>query len=215
LHGFAEGDYFPVWGTCQGFQLLSILAADNTSVLETYAYDSENLPLALDFTSLAPQSRLWGQAPQDIYEIFSSENITINLHHDGVPPNEYSQNSKLSAAVNLLSTNVDRKGKPFGSSLEHKVAPIYATQFHPERNAFEWDLPELTPHTPDAINAMEYLANFLVTETRKNQHKFKTPMEEAKALIYNWNPMYTIDFSDNYPEEQTYFFDKIPSPFRN
>lgn len=36
------GTHFPLWGTCQGFQLLHLLAAnDDLSVLEINAYDSE------------------------------------------------------------------------------------------------------------------------------------------------------------------------------
>ena len=32
----------------------------------------------------------------------------------------------------MLSTNVDRKGAAFVSSIEAKDMPIFATQFHPE-----------------------------------------------------------------------------------
>jgi len=53
------------WGTCMGFQLLSILGANNHSVLEENAFDSENLPLALNFTEAASQSRMFGGAPSD------------------------------------------------------------------------------------------------------------------------------------------------------
>ena len=35
-----EGDYFPVWGTCQGFEILGILAANDPTVLCTNCYNS-------------------------------------------------------------------------------------------------------------------------------------------------------------------------------
>ena len=34
--------------------------------------------------------------------------------------------------------NKDRKGKSFVSTMEAKTVPVYATQWHPEKNAFEW-----------------------------------------------------------------------------
>lgn len=34
---FKKGDSFPIWGTCMGFQLLTILGANDHSVLEEYA----------------------------------------------------------------------------------------------------------------------------------------------------------------------------------
>ena len=37
-----------------------------------------------------------------------------------------------------LSTNIDEDGLEFISTLEAKTYPFYATQFHPEKNTFEW-----------------------------------------------------------------------------
>ena len=33
------GEYFPLWGTCMGFQLLNLLTSQNQSVLAHYAFD--------------------------------------------------------------------------------------------------------------------------------------------------------------------------------
>ena len=44
-----NGDYFPVWGTCLGFELLAFIVAGNdNSVLS--ATDATNLSLPLEFT---------------------------------------------------------------------------------------------------------------------------------------------------------------------
>jgi gamma-glutamyl hydrolase len=69
-----------------------------------------------------------------------TKNVTMNLHHDGVDPSQYTKNAKLSGLYNLISTNVDRKGKPFGSTLEGKIFPIYAVQWHPERNQYAYSI---------------------------------------------------------------------------
>lgn len=42
-----EGDYFPVWGTCLGFELLTYIDSDRVDHREKCS--SENQPLALDF----------------------------------------------------------------------------------------------------------------------------------------------------------------------
>jgi gamma-glutamyl hydrolase len=44
----------------------------------------------------------------------------------------YQTNPALNKFYNVLSTNVDRKGVPFVSSIEAYDYPFYATQFHPE-----------------------------------------------------------------------------------
>lgn len=202
------GDYFPVWGTCQGFQLLSIYGAGFNSTVLQDGYDSENLGLSLEFTAAAPGSRLLRDAvASGVYQIFQSQNVTQNLHHEGVDPALYQSDAKLHAAFELLAFNVDRKGRPFGSMIEGRSYPFYATQFHPERNAFEWDVQETAlSHTYDAIVAMQYLGRFFANEARKSNHAFPTASEEMKALIYNFNPAFTGNLTDDYPEQQTYFW---------
>jgi len=80
--------------------------------------------------------------------------------------------------------------------------PIYGTQWHPEKNAFEWTRPYI-PHSPSAIKTTFYMAEFFVSEARKNFHRFETEEGEGKALIYNYSPVYTGIKS---AFEQMYFF---------
>jgi len=44
----------------------------------------------------------------------------------------------MSGTFDVLSTNSDRQGVDFVSSIEAKDFPIYGTQWHPEKNAYEW-----------------------------------------------------------------------------
>ena len=41
--------------------------------------------------------------------------------------------------------------------------PIYGTQWHPEKNAFEWTKPYI-PHSPTAVKITFYMAQFFVNE---------------------------------------------------
>lgn len=43
-----DGDFFPMWGTCQGFELMSVLVAKQNLLT---AVDAEDLPLPLNFTT--------------------------------------------------------------------------------------------------------------------------------------------------------------------
>lgn len=75
-----------------------------------------------------------------------------------------------------------------------------------ERNAFEWNDVEATPHTKAAIAAMQYLADFLVSEARRNEHAFPTADAERRALIYNFAPQFTGGDPSEIGNMQTYFF---------
>jgi gamma-glutamyl hydrolase len=194
-----------LFGTCQGFQLLSVLAAQDQSVLLHYHYDSYNYSIPLVLTSNAASSRLFNGLSSETVKTLTTKNVTQNLHHDGVLPKSYTENANLAKIFNLLSVNTDRKGTPFGSTMEGKELPFYATQWHPERNQFDWGPKEGLNKSPEALHAMQDLANFYVSETRKNFHSFPTPAEEEDNLIFKWSPTYTGN-DGVYPEEETYFF---------
>ncbi len=44
----SQGDYFPLWGTCMGFQTLVRCQSDNPNILT--GFDSENITLPLNYT---------------------------------------------------------------------------------------------------------------------------------------------------------------------
>lgn len=106
-------------------QLLSILAANDTTVLVD-GFDSEDLPLALE--RLAPDSRLFGDAPKRVLDTLTQTNSTMNLHRSGVPPSHFETFLGLKKTFRLLSINHDRKGRAFASTMEGHKLPFFATQ---------------------------------------------------------------------------------------
>lgn len=45
--------------------------------------------------------------------------------------------------------------------------PIYGTQWHPEKNAFNWDPRYVINHDAHAVRVAQYFANFFVNEGRQ------------------------------------------------
>ena len=178
------GDYFPLHGTCMGFQTISILAAHNESVLALNAFDSENISWPLAFTDAAWESRVIGDAPAFVQTTFASTNSTLNLHHDGVPPSAYTENPRMQSLLTMLATNVDRRGRPFVSMWEGKGVPITATQFHPERPIFEWVNNIGINHAPDVVLANRYLADFFVEQARHSTHVFNPSLSVYSIYSY-------------------------------
>lgn len=71
-----------------GFQLLHVLAARDLGVLTSNAFDSENIAWPLNIQNRA-ESRMWTAAPDNVIDILTKQNSTLNLHHDGVTPETY------------------------------------------------------------------------------------------------------------------------------
>uniref|UniRef100_A0A7S4Q0G6 folate gamma-glutamyl hydrolase n=1 Tax=Alexandrium monilatum TaxID=311494 RepID=A0A7S4Q0G6_9DINO len=191
LEAHAAGVHVPVWGTCQGFELLGVLVSQESSVLER-GFDSESLQLPLDLRpGAAGESRMLTRLPPEVLTWLSSENITVNLHHDGIAPAAFSGNGRLRDFFRVLSTNRDRDGRPFVSTIEGREAPVYAVQWHPERPQFQFSesADEFgINHGPHAVRAMQAFANFFVDEARMNSRRFRSQREEARNLIYNYVP---------------------------
>jgi len=211
LRANQKGDSFPIWGTCMGFQFLSLLTAQDDAILCEACFDSEGTPMPLLFAEpAASASRLYGPLTPALKHKLATENLTENSHHDGILPATFASNARLAGFYDVLSTNVDGKGYPFVSSIEAKGYPFFGTQWHPEKNNFEWGTklgPGAIPHGADATAVSQYVADFVVAAARLSEHVFATPQAEAEALIYNWpavpdpNGYYT----------QVYLFDR-PGP---
>ncbi|XP_070580586.1 gamma-glutamyl hydrolase-like [Ptychodera flava] len=195
-----NGDYFPLWGTCLGFELLIYLTAEEN--LMTYT-NSTNIAYPVYFQKDFKTTRLFASAPEKIIQILENENVTFNAHHNGVTPKNFSTSAKLKSFYKIISTNFDKNGLEFISMTEAYKYPFYASQWHPEKNIFEWTVKERINHSKDAMAASLYFTNFFVNEARKNFHKFPNPAEEEAALIYNYKPMYTGKISSY---DQSYFF---------
>eukprot|EP01015_Nassula_variabilis_P018191 TRINITY_DN2951_c0_g1_i5.p1 TRINITY_DN2951_c0_g1~~TRINITY_DN2951_c0_g1_i5.p1 ORF type:complete len:157 (+),score=17.43 TRINITY_DN2951_c0_g1_i5:75-545(+) len=95
----------------------------------------------------------------------------------------------LTEFYNVLTTSVDKDGVEFVSTIEAKDFPFYGTQFHPEKNIYEWRTQFNINHEPLAIEYTQYMSNFFVLEARKNQQSF-TELDEESYLIYNYDSVY-------------------------
>lgn len=195
-----RGIHFPLFGHCMGFQLLSMIVSEDFNILEKEQVEDRGLPL--NFTRKAATSRIFQNAPDWVMKTLGTEPVTMNYHHWGIGERHYLANAHLNNMFDILSTNVDDFGDTFVSTVEGKRYPLYGFQWHPEKNAFEWS--GHINHSPQAIAAMQYMADFAVTEARKNQQSFVSPAAEYKTLIYNYCPRYTADISTSFV--QSYVF---------
>ena len=70
--------------------------------------------------------------PPEVVDSLAADAFTLNYHSCGVTPAAVAASATFQQGYRVLSTNVDRQGTEFVSSIEAKEMPIFATQFHPE-----------------------------------------------------------------------------------
>lgn len=221
LFASAMADYrsgkgaFPIWGTCDGFEWLMQVAAEDDKVLKS-GFVSENISLPLNLTQAAGRSSLLADANMvfvqgvkprlSVRSAMRTLPITLNNHQLGVTPDDFAHNAKLPSLFDVLATNHDLKGREFISMVEGKGGlPMWGTQFHPEKNIFEQGMAcdgsppvpcagrptgrpfEHIAHSAAAVQMSQYMANFFVAQARKVKavHSFDDPADLQKRLMYN------------------------------
>jgi len=192
---------FPLWGTCQGFEELAYLVAGNISVLTQF--DAENISLPLTFEKGSENSVLYKNMGAPALQVLKTQAVTMNNHEYGVSPASF-KSFGLDKFFTPLTTNYDRKNLQFISSMEGIRYPIFGTQFHPEKPAFEWNPAEGIVHTADSVFANWYFSRFLVNAARNNDRAFASYADEQKYIIYNYSPVFTEVEEPSF--EQMYFF---------
>lgn len=76
------------------------------------------------------------------------------------------------------------------------------TQYHPEKNSFEWHINATRTYT--AISVEQKFINQFVKYARMNANRFTDETEWTKLAIYNFQALFTPNDSDFI---QVYLFD--------
>ncbi|XP_017783519.1 PREDICTED: gamma-glutamyl hydrolase A-like [Nicrophorus vespilloides] len=197
------GRFFPLWGTCLGMELIFHVELDGVNVRADC--DSHKISLPLKFVSDYRQSRMFRNASDQVIDVLSKEDVTVNSHMFCITPTNFTKFG-LDKSFKYMSTNEDVNGLTFISSFESTKYPFYGVQFHPEKNSFEFvhKQDSYVNHSKDAVTVAQYFANFFVEQARKNENSFPTPQEEYNHLIYNFQTEFLASKGASY--QQAYMF---------
>ncbi|XP_078052916.1 gamma-glutamyl hydrolase-like isoform X2 [Augochlora pura] len=198
------GNYFPILGICLGFEVLAYAMANRDMQILTRC-EGEDIALPLVFMNDYHESRMFGNASDDVIDMLKNEMLTFNAHHNCVTIKQL-RYYNLTDELKILSVNYDNLGEEFISSFETVEYPFYGLQFHPEKNLYEWKENLTIPHGRNAARVTQFFANFFVDEARKNHNYFANVDEEARSLIYNYPVQYTAQHHSTF--EQCYLFYK-------
>lgn len=127
------------------------------------ACNSNDQSLALKPTEHYSGSRWDKASPIEVDNIITEKNVNVNFHHWCLTPENFTKFEPLGNFWDVLATNHDWHGLEFISMMEAKNYPIWAVQYHPEKNAFEWTPKWLNiPHSRDAVYSAAFHAAFFV-----------------------------------------------------
>ena len=148
------GEYFPIWGTCFGFQLLTMLVSGNTT-LQRYEADGR---FPIHITKDGKRSRMMHGFSKPYRSYLENSPSTLQYHDYGISPTDFLANAHLRRFYRILATALDHQGCEYVAAIEGKYYPIYGVQGHPERQK----------------RSAPFLSFFL-SELQKNTHRANVP----------------------------------------
>jgi len=124
------GDYFPIWGTCRGFQFL--VSAFGGTLESMNALGSPETARLLIHSQSTGSRLLSFSRLHDFVPAFN--------HQHGISLPRFMRSKRLRQTFRILTTSHDRDGKEYVSLMEGRTLPFYGAQFHPEleRPALDW-----------------------------------------------------------------------------
>ena len=148
------GEYFPIWGTCFGFQLLTMLVSGNT-IMKRYEADGR---FPIHITADGKRSRMMHGFSKRYRAYLENSPSTLQYHDYGISPTDFLANAHLRRFYRILATANDHQGCEYVAAIEGKYYPIYGVQGHPERQK----------------RSAPFLSFFL-SELQKNSHCTNVP----------------------------------------
>ncbi|XP_048576022.1 gamma-glutamyl hydrolase isoform X1 [Nematostella vectensis] len=190
-----QGQPFPIWAECLGLELIALLASGRG--LARGQYDTELLDRTdskiyskpLNISKDYKQSQLLGSADSTMIQYMMRDLKAYNNHDKSLTPEKYNKYPSLKSAFRIVSTNNDRKGKEYISTMEGRKFPFFLFHWHPNKARFE-QLENHPVHDPshESFLIAQYLTKLFVDIARQNNHRFATTQKEKAALIQNYTP---------------------------
>ncbi|KAF4677701.1 hypothetical protein FOL47_010922 [Perkinsus chesapeaki] len=183
---YAKKDPFPIFGICQGHQLLALLAAGTHEAISEGNYTTNNVALPIKFVKAGGE--MLKSLPRAVRKILETQNVTANIHSNGVPPEMWKIHKELRKQFKMTSTSEDPVNhKIFSASMESRLgrAPMYSVEFHPEMVSYVWHpaLMKALAKTAESVLVANSVVLFIGKVFRDKPHRFKDSTALSKAFF--------------------------------
>eukprot|EP00397_Hematodinium_sp_SG-2012_P009393 GEMP01009477.1.p1 GENE.GEMP01009477.1~~GEMP01009477.1.p1 ORF type:complete len:312 (+),score=50.09 GEMP01009477.1:1354-2289(+) len=188
----------PVWGTCLGFEQLllythEVLQLTGTPIRKSH-FDAENLALPFVVSPEGVNHPWWTGLTKTSRDVLRSKPVALHYHQWGFSVHDFVKSS-AAQVWDLVVTGWDRNGLEFASATIMKDYKVWATQFHPEKNAFEHhgfiNVPnvDVPARSRQALQAMVEIGHDFIDAAAARPWGDWDVAEMKKWSIDNWNQL--------------------------
>lgn len=165
-----QGVNFPLWTTCQGFELIHAIVANDTKVLENFS--AWNMPSGIySIKGVTEFTRMYAEFSKEDLENLEKFNSTSEFHRLGISPDAYSKYPALNDFFTITTLGKDTDEQIYIASVEAKNYPIFAPQFHPEKTPYDRAIKDNIPRNSVATKTAQMLGNAFINEAERNHRR--------------------------------------------
>jgi len=181
--------YYPVWGTCLGFEELVIHFNENSGHALQNGFDDKAKYHEVDLKPEFWKSKFFGHlsVSEDLIKGVFNKPIAYYYHSEGIAVDHFQATPALSKHLTLLGSSKTDASREFGAIFESKDFPMYFVQFHPEKHQFEKrEAYKPMDRSQNTIKVMSSFIFKLVDLARKNAK----PLDMIPSNIQGYFPYY-------------------------
>jgi len=201
IHLNDKGIHFPVYGICQGHEVIAMGLAGRPHVIDHFVHPGQLD--TVEITAEGFKSRMFRNMPHHLAEFIKGRRSMFYNHRYGFNSSLHDEHDVINSFFRVTAKAVDDNGKEFIAAMEAKDYPIYTVQYHPERVLSEWKNKSHFDHPDESAQAVLVQAMFFVSEARKNMQGFKAAESLERFLLSNHEQVY---FNITWP--RVHFYDK-------
>lgn len=163
----SEGKYWPVWGTCLGFEWMVQVFGGEDALQK--GFSGTDLSADINLTECATRERILKFVNASVLGWLTHDNVTYEDHVSGVEPEHFMKSPGLPEKFDVLAITSDRNRRPYVAMIQGKHLPFYGVQFHPEKIRYVDNSPYMhnIPKTAEAQCVSDDLAEFFASEVQR------------------------------------------------
>eukprot|EP00347_Sterkiella_histriomuscorum_P007669 403348028 len=158
---------FILMGVCQGYQLLSMLAAGDIYTLERIP--ALNVNRKTNWTvHPTNQSRMFKTLTEEIIKGYEQQELAFHFHNFGISTSRFQSLPNLSNFFNVLQTD-NLNGLDYVVAIEAKEYPIYGVLYHPEYQMLDHKQPFSNNRNLLTMKIAQHFSTFMNKEATKSK----------------------------------------------
>lgn len=100
-----NGDYFPLWGTCLGYEMMLMATTHDPKILDNFVQDDESEKYT--YTDKKSVSRILKTMPEELVNYSANNPVAYYFHKYGKLYSTFRANRKLESVYNVIATAFD------------------------------------------------------------------------------------------------------------